>query len=54
MSEPNFSTWNHDTLVKFATEVYATLQNRDTEIKQLKVDLKDAINAYRELVKRNA
>jgi hypothetical protein len=48
---PNFETWSHDNLAKFAAEAYAKMQQQNDQIQQLQNDLKDAIKAYRELLK---
>lgn len=43
MKKPDFSTWSHENLVKLAEEMYLELVN-------LRQDVKDAINAYREIL----
>jgi len=48
---PAFDTWSHDNLAKFAVEAYAKMQEQHDLIQQLQNDLKDAIKAYRELIK---
>jgi hypothetical protein len=48
---PAFETWNHENLVKFAAEAYAKMQEQNDQIQQLQNDVKDAIKAYRELIK---
>jgi hypothetical protein len=48
---PNFETWSHDNLAKFAAEAYAKMQEQHDQIQQLQNDLKDAIKAYREMNK---
>ena len=48
---PAFDTWSQENLAKFAMEAYAKMQEQDDRIQQLQNDLKDAINAYRELLK---
>jgi hypothetical protein len=50
---PTFETWEHDNLVKFAQDAYTQLQQQDSKIQQLQCDLKDAIEAYRELMRRD-
>jgi len=45
--QPNFSTWQHDTLAKFAAEVYAKLQAEQAANEQLRLDLKDAMKLAR-------
>ena len=52
---PNFSTWQHDTLAKFAAEVYARLQAEQAANEQLRIDLKDAMKmARQQILKDNA
>ena len=48
---PAFDTWSQENLAKFAMEAYAKMQEQDDRIQHLQNDLKDAINAYRELLK---
>ena len=48
---PSFETWNQENLAKFAAEAYAKMQQQQDQIEQLQNDLKDAIKAYRELIK---
>jgi hypothetical protein len=43
MKKPDFSTWSHENLVKLAEEMYFEMQ-------ALRQDVKDAINAYREVI----
>ena len=49
-----FDTWSHDSLVKFSSECYERLQQQDKEIEALREDLRAAIDAYRQLVVKNA
>jgi len=52
---PNFATWQHDTLAKFAHEVYIRLQDEQAANEQLRMDLKDAMKLARiENMKDNA
>lgn len=52
---PNFATWQHDTLAKFAHEVYIRLQDEQEANEQLRLDLKDAMKLARiENMKDNA
>lgn len=44
MMPPDFKSWSHDNLVKLAEEMYF-------ELRALRIDIKDAIHAYRELNK---
>jgi hypothetical protein len=48
---PAFETWNQENLAKFAAEAYAKMQQQQERIEQLQNDLKDAIKAYREVMK---
>jgi hypothetical protein len=48
---PAFETWSQENLAKFAVEAYAKMQEQHDRIEQLQNDLKDAIKAYRELLK---
>ena len=47
----DFYTWSPENLAKFATEANAKMAEQHDRIQQLQCELKDAINAYRELVK---
>jgi len=48
---PEFKTWTRENLDKFATDAYLKLQEQEDLIQQLNCDLKDAIKAYRDLIK---
>jgi hypothetical protein len=48
---PAFENWSHENLAKFAAEAYVKMQQQHDHIEQLQNDLKDAIKAYRELIK---
>jgi hypothetical protein len=48
---PAFNTWSQENLAKFAAEAYVKMQEQQNHIEQLQNDLKDAIKAYRELIK---
>ena len=48
---PTFSTWDRVVLDKFALEAYLRLQEQQDQLEQLRCDLKDAIEAYRTLIK---
>lgn len=50
-NRPDFATWSHANLAKFANEVYAKLREQNDRIQQLECDLKTAIEAYRALNK---
>lgn len=49
---PEFKSWSHENLAQFAHEAYEKLQVQDDHIQHLQCDLKDAIAAYRELMRR--
>jgi hypothetical protein len=49
---PEFKVWSRDNLDKFATDAYLKLLEQEDLIQQLQCDLKDAIAAYRELMRR--
>jgi hypothetical protein len=49
---PEFKTWDRENLDKFAYDAYMKLQEQEDLIQQLHCDLKDAIAAYRELMRR--
>ena len=48
---PTFSTWGRATLDKFALDAYLRLQEQQDQLEQARLDLKDAIAAYRTLIK---
>lgn len=47
----NFSTWSHESLAKFAEEATAKMIEQQEYNEQLQRDLKDALNAYRSLMR---
>jgi len=49
---PDFKTWERENLNKFATDAYMKLLEQEDLIQQLQCDLKDAIEAYRVLIRR--
>jgi hypothetical protein len=49
---PDFQSWQPATLAKFAQDAYAKMQEQQDEIMHLQQDLKTAINAYRDLLRR--
>ena len=52
---PNFATWQHDTLAKFAHEVYIRLQDEQAANEQLRRDVKDAMKlAHKQILEDNA
>jgi hypothetical protein len=51
---PTFNTWDRTTLDKFALEAYLRLRQQQDQLEQLRNDLKDAIEAYRTLIRKTA
>jgi hypothetical protein len=52
---PDFASWEHDTLAKFATECYLRLQDEQAANEQLRLDFKDAMKLARiQNMKENA
>lgn len=49
---PDFASWQTSNLVKFAHDAYAKMQQQQDDIMRLQQDLKTAINAYRDLLRR--
>jgi len=50
----NFETWQYENLVQFAKESTERMNLLNAEIEALNADLKSAINAYRDLLRRDA
>ena len=48
---PAFNTWSYENLANFAVEAYKKMQEQQDQIEHLQNDLRDAIKAYRELIK---
>jgi hypothetical protein len=48
----NFKTWTQENLAQFAQEANAKMVEQDDRIQQLQRDLKDAIEAYRALMRK--
>lgn len=48
----DFSSWSQDNLIKFATESQLKLLQQEQEIRHLKQDLKDALEACRALMRK--
>lgn len=44
---PDFASWEHDTLAKFARDCYLRLQDEQAANEQLRLDLKDAMKLAR-------
>ena len=51
---PTFATWDRATLDKFALEAYLRLREQQDHLEQLRGDLKDAIEAYRVVMRETA
>jgi hypothetical protein len=49
----NFKTWTHENLAKFAEEANAKVIEQNERIQQLQCDLKDALEAYRSLLRKD-
>ena len=49
---PDFASWHPETLAKFAHDAYKKMQEQQDEISRLQQDLKTAINAYREVLRK--
>jgi hypothetical protein len=49
---PDFKTWDRENIDKFATDAYLKLVEQEDLIQQLQCDLKDAIEAYRALMRK--
>jgi hypothetical protein len=49
----NFETWQYDNLVNFAKEATQRMNLLNAEVDALNADLKTAINAYRDLLRRD-
>ena len=48
---PTFSAWERKNLDKFALEAYLRMREQQDQLEQARLDLKDAIAAYRALNK---
>jgi len=51
---PSFHTWSQENLAKFAEEANARMTAQNERIEELQRDVKDAIEAYRELMRKSA
>lgn len=51
---PSFNTWDRAVLDKFALEAYLRLREQQDQLEQVRNDLKDAIEAYRTLIRKTA
>lgn len=50
----DFATWRYENLVQFAKESTERMQMLNVEIEALNADLKTAIGAYRDLLRRDS
>jgi hypothetical protein len=50
----NFETWRYENLVQFAKEATERINLLNVEIEALNADLKTAIEAYRDLLRRDS
>ena len=48
---PAFETWSHENLARFAADATVKMQEQADRIQQLQSDLKDALDAYRALLR---
>ena len=48
----NFKTWTQENLAQFAQQANDKMVEQDDRIQQLQCDLKDAIEAYRALMRK--
>lgn len=53
-SMANFTTWTQKNLAQFAQEAVVKMTEQNEQIQQLQCDLKDAIEAYRVLIRADA
>ena len=51
---PTFNTWERQTLDKFALDAYLRLQEQQDQLEQVRGNLKDAIEAYRAVMRETA
>ena len=49
---PDFASWQPATLAKFAQDAYLKMREQEDELLLLRQDLKAAIHAYRDLLRR--
>ena len=52
MTALDFAAWAHDTLADFAAEAAKKLREQELEIEQLRQERRDAIDAYRAVLKQ--
>lgn len=50
----NFNQWTHENLAKFAQEAQLQILRQQQEIQHLRQDLKDALEACRALMRKDA
>lgn len=48
---PHFETWSHENLANFAKDAYTMMQQQQDRIEQLQCELKDALEAYRAMLR---
>lgn len=46
---PNFAAWSNENLANFAKDSYLQMKKQDEALQQLRLDLKDAMKAVRQL-----
>lgn len=46
--KPDFATWHHETLARFASDAYDHMVEQDAALEQLRSDLRDAMKLLRE------
>ena len=51
---PTFATWERETLDKFALAAYLRMQEQQDQLEQVRGYLKDAIEAYRAVMREKA
>ena len=50
----NFKTWNQENLAQFAEEANDKMVEQNERMEQLQRDVKDAMEAYRDLLRKGA
>ena len=49
---PDFASWRPENLVNFSHDAYQRMREQEEEIEHLRLDLKAALQAYRDLLRR--
>ena len=49
---PDFASWQQATLAKIAGEMYAKIREQEDQLEQMRQDLKTALEAYRNLLRK--